>query len=99
MEFVDEAVGRVAAAAEKLGYALLITADHGNCDQMFDRAKDGSLSVRTAHSLNPVPFIACFLDPARTLKDGKFGLSSVASTVAELLGLTPPKAWDASLLA
>ena len=99
MEFVDEAVGRVASAAEKLGYALLITADHGNCDQMFDRAKDGTLSVRTAHSLNPVPFIACFLDPARTLKDGRFGLSSVAPTVAELLGLTPPEAWDPSLLA
>ena len=99
MEFVDEAVGRVAKAAEKLGYALLITADHGNCDQMYDKAKDGTLSVRTAHSLNPVPFIACFLEPARTLKRGRFGLSSVAPTVAELLGLTPPDAWEPSLLA
>ena len=56
MEAVDTALGRLIEAADKYGYTLLITADHGNADQMTE-TKKGKTSIRTAHSLNPVPFI------------------------------------------
>ncbi len=98
VEAVDEAIGRVADAAERLGYTLLITADHGNSDQMLDYAKDGSSSIRTAHSLNPVPLILCNAADGLSLKQDCFGLANIAATVAELLGLRAPDIWQESLL-
>ena len=51
MECVDESVGRIIEAADRLGYLVLVTADHGNADQMTE-TKKGKTSIRTAHSLN-----------------------------------------------
>jgi 2,3-bisphosphoglycerate-independent phosphoglycerate mutase len=66
---------------------MIITADHGNADEMFD---DVSGQPSTAHSLNPVPFILAGTD-VQTLRDGgDFG--DVAPTVLELLGIQPPAA-------
>ena len=76
---------------------MLVTADHGNADQMLE-TKKGKTSVRTAHSLNPVPFIVYDPGVEHTLKEGKFGLANVAPTVATLLGLTPPACWEESML-
>jgi 2,3-bisphosphoglycerate-independent phosphoglycerate mutase len=95
MEALDPCLGEIEDAAKRLGYTLLLTADHGNADQMYDQKKDGSHSVRTAHSLNPVPFVLC---GEGNLRQGDWGLANVAPTIAQLLGVTPPKSWHASLL-
>ena len=97
MECVDEGVGRIVEAGKRLGYVVLVTADHGNADQMLE-TKKGKTSIRTAHSLNPVPFIVYDPGVEHTLKEGKFGLANVAPTVATLLGLTPPTCWEESML-
>ena len=97
MECVDESVGRIIKAADRLGYLVLVTADHGNADQMTE-TKKGKTSIRTAHSLNPVPFIIYDPDEKHELKEGKFGLANVAPTVATLLGLEKPACWEESMV-
>ena len=97
MECVDESVGRIIKAADRLGYLVLVTADHGNADQMTE-TKKGKTSIRTAHSLNPVPFIVYDPDEKHELKEGKFGLANVAPTVATLLGLEKPACWEESMV-
>lgn len=95
---VDLGLARVLKAADRLGgYTVLITADHGNSDEMLEKNKKGEIQVRTAHSLNPVPFII-YSKEKHELKDGAFGLANVAPTVAELLGLTPHESWQPSML-
>ena len=93
---VDLCLARILPVADRLGWTVLITADHGNADEMLEKNKKGQISVRTAHSLNPVPFILYGSD--RTLKDGDFGLANIAPTVAELFGLEAPKSWMESML-
>ena len=93
---VDLCLARILPVADRLGWTVLITADHGNADEMLEKNKKGQISVRTAHSLNPVPFILYGSD--RTLKDGSFGLANIAPTVAELFGLEAPKSWMESML-
>ena len=97
MECVDASVGRILEAADRLGYTVLVTADHGNADQMTE-TKKGKTSIRTAHSLNPVPFIVYDPGVEHTLKEGAFGLANVAPTVATLLELKVPDCWEASML-
>ena len=98
VEAVDEGLGQIMAAADKYGYTLCVTADHGNADQMYDKnKKTGALSPRTAHSLNPVPFVV--YDKSVRLKDGAFGLANVAGTVAQLLGIQAPDCWEEGMLA
>lgn len=57
MEALDTQLGRIVKAAERLGYVLAVTADHGNADVMLEKNKKGQYQVRTAHSLSPVPFV------------------------------------------
>ena len=97
MEAVDASVKAVIEAADKYGYIVLITADHGNADQMIE-VKKGKESIRTAHSLNPVPFIIYDTDKKWNVKDGKFGLANVAPTVVKMLGLTAPDCWEESMV-
>ena len=97
MEAVDTALGRLIEAADKYGYTLLITADHGNADQMTE-TKKGKTSIRTAHSLNPVPFIIYDKDNHFQIKDGHYGLANVAPTVVSMMGLTAPDCWQASMI-
>jgi 2,3-bisphosphoglycerate-independent phosphoglycerate mutase len=90
VEAVDACLGRLAAAVERVGGALLITADHGNAEQMRDPATG---EAHTAHTTNKVPFIlvggeAAALAPVR-LNDGR--LADVAPTVLALMGLAQPK--------
>jgi 2,3-bisphosphoglycerate-independent phosphoglycerate mutase len=70
---------------QESGGALVITADHGNADEMLE--PDGSPD--TAHSLNPVPLIVT--DEAVSLRDGGV-LADVAPTVLQLLGIEQPAA-------
>ena len=98
-EFLDLRLARVKKACDEYGAILCVTADHGNADQMLEKNKKGKISVRTAHSLNPVPFIVYDKDERHELKDGHgFGLANVAPTVAGLLGIKPFDSWEESML-
>ena len=109
MEVVDACVGQVEAAVRQAGGVMLVTADHGNADQMFEVSKktgayalgkDGQRKVRTAHSLNPVPFI--LVDPSGRyrLDTGipKPGLAHVSGALLALVGLAPPSDWLPSIV-
>jgi 2,3-bisphosphoglycerate-independent phosphoglycerate mutase len=85
VEAVDAGLGRIAAAVEKQGGALLVTADHGNCELMRDPATGGP---HTAHTTNPVP-VLLMGGGATALRDGR--LADVAPTLLELMGLKPPR--------
>ena len=97
MECVDNGLKAILEAADKYGYTVLITADHGNADQMTE-TKKGKTSVRTAHSLNPVPFIIYDKDNNWTIKEGSYGLANVAPTVVKMMGLTAPECWEESMV-
>ena len=84
VETVDTCVGKVVDAVLKLGGTALITADHGNAEQML--AEDGS--PFTAHTTNLVPFILCGGDKTLKPQDGK--LCDIAPTMLDLLGLPIP---------
>ncbi len=96
VESVDLELKRVWEACKAHGCLLMVTADHGNSDEMLQKAKDGSLQPKTAHSLNPVPFIVC--DETLALRDGKFGLANVAPTVLQVMGLKAPDCWLEGML-
>ena len=85
IETVDECLGAVVAAVHDSGGACIVTADHGNADNMLE--PDGS--ANTAHSLNPVPFLVTV--PGLELEDGGV-LADVAPTVLRVLGIDQPKA-------
>ena len=97
MECVDNGLKAIIEAADKYGYTVLITADHGNADQMTE-TKKGKTSVRTAHSLNPVPFIIYDNGKTWTIKEGAYGLANVAPTVVKMMGLTAPECWEESMV-
>jgi 2,3-bisphosphoglycerate-independent phosphoglycerate mutase len=60
--------------------------------------KKGKTSVRTAHSLNPVPFIIYDKDTCYTIKEGTYGLANVAPTVVKMMGLEAPACWEQSMI-
>lgn len=88
VEAVDTALGRITTALEKMGGAMLITADHGNAECLHD-ADSGQ--AHTAHTLNLVPCLivgAVYKDAPKNL--GKGILADIAPTICAMLGLTPP---------
>ena len=92
VETVDIGLGRIVEAIRRQGGALLVTADHGNCELMRDPETG---SPHTAHTTNPVPVI--LVDGAgRALHDGR--LADIAPTLLELMGLTQPKEMSGSSL-
>ncbi len=97
MECVDNSLKAVLEAADKYGYRVLITADHGNADQMTE-TKKGKTSVRTAHSLNPVPFIIYDNERLWEIKAGSYGLANVAPTIVKMFDLEAPACWEASMV-
>ena len=99
VETVDLCLTRILKACDEHGCILVVTADHGNSDQMLEKNKKGVVSVRTAHSLNPVPFIIHDKDARHEMDtESPFGLANVAPTVVELLGLKPYDCWEKSML-
>ncbi len=110
MEGMDLQLGRLKAAVEEAGGILCLTADHGNSDDMYEHAKDGSVKLdkngepkaKTSHSLNPVPGI--IYDPeykgeydSSALNEG-LGISSWPSTLMNLMGFVPPSDYDKSII-
>ena len=109
MEGMDLQIGRLREAIEKAGGIMVITADHGNADDMFEHDKKGNVKTKengepkakTSHSLNPVPCI--IYDPeykgeySQTLEEG-LGISSIAATCMSLLGYVPPEDYDRSIV-
>jgi 2,3-bisphosphoglycerate-independent phosphoglycerate mutase len=110
IEAVDLELARILPVIDALGGVALITADHGNADEMYEIDKkskqpaknaDGSFKAKTAHTLNPVPFI--LYDNVSGGKLGLLasetaGLSNIAATIANLLGFEKHAKWDDSLL-
>jgi 2,3-bisphosphoglycerate-independent phosphoglycerate mutase len=84
VETVDTDLGRIAAAVRQQGGALLVTADHGNCELMKDPTTGGP---HTSHTTNPVP-VVLLGGGATALHDGR--LADVAPTLLELMGLPKP---------
>ena len=111
MEALDLQLARILKVVDELEGAALITADHGNADEMYEMDKktgapkankDGSLKAKTSHTLNPVPFIIYdnFTKDKYTVKLGRtdLGLSSVAATTVNMLGYKAPEIWDESII-
>jgi 2,3-bisphosphoglycerate-independent phosphoglycerate mutase len=86
VEVLDECLGRIARAAAETNATLLVTADHGNCEQMWDAERD---MPHTAHTANPVPFIVVTERGGPPLRGGG-ALCDVAPTILQLIGLKQP---------
>jgi 2,3-bisphosphoglycerate-independent phosphoglycerate mutase len=103
---VDACVGQLAEACAEAGAVLLVTADHGNADQMVELDKhgvavllDGKPKPRTSHSLNPVPFVLVDAAGRWALADvPDAGIANIGATLLVLAGLTPPDAYLPSLV-
>ena len=110
MGALDLCVARIAESVRKSGGVLVISADHGNADDMYEHDKktgnvsrnaDGAPKRKTSHSLNPVPCV--IYDPeykndyAKKLRSG-LGISSLTATCVELLGFEAPTDYDPSVL-
>ncbi|MBQ9501980.1 MAG: 2,3-bisphosphoglycerate-independent phosphoglycerate mutase [Lentisphaeria bacterium] len=109
MGALDLCLGRIKAAVAKAGGVLVISADHGNADDMLEHGKDGKVKLddagnprrKTSHSLNPVPCV--IYDPESKgeydpeLREG-LGISSLAATCIELLGYKAPEGYDPAVI-
>ena len=111
MEALDLQLARILKVVDEMHGVALITADHGNADEMYEldkktgapkANKDGSFKAKTSHTLNPVPFIVYdnFTADKYSLKTGRgdFGLSNVAATTVNLLGYEAPEIWDETMI-
>lgn len=112
MGAVDLALGRIMAAAKKTNTVLIVTADHGNSDEMFELDKKtqkpildskGAPKIKTSHTLAPVPFAIYNAEATQTsfklnanLKDA--GLSNIAATILNLYGIDAPDYFNPSLI-
>jgi 2,3-bisphosphoglycerate-independent phosphoglycerate mutase len=109
VEVVDEQIGRLIPVIERMQGALVVTADHGNADCMFEiddasgefkRDAAGNRLAKTSHTVNPVP-VSIYAPGHRLVLDPKVGspgLSNIAATLLQLHGLQAPEDYDASLL-
>ena len=111
MEALDLQLARILSAVDRVHGVALITADHGNADEMYELDKktgqpkknaDGSYKAKTSHTLNPVPFIVYdnYTSDRYHVKTDRtdFGLANVAATTVRLLGYEPPEMWEESII-
>lgn len=91
VETIDNLVGKVVKEARKMGYSVLITADHGNADYAVN--EDGT--PNTAHSLNPVQFVVVDND-VKTVEDGR--LCDIAPTILHFMGIPQPEEMTGKVL-
>jgi 2,3-bisphosphoglycerate-independent phosphoglycerate mutase len=101
VETVDQCVGELLEVIRELEGIAVVTADHGNADEMFTLDKEGRKKVKTAHTLNPVPFVIydpCYAGEYEMAPLERQGLSNVASTLLNLLGYEKVEDYDPSLI-
>lgn len=109
VETVDLCLARLLPAIRKAGGILIVTADHGNADQMYELDgqnhplfdAQGRPKLKTSHTLNPVPCYVYDADGTAGLKlaaGGPRGISSLAATVLTCLGYQPPADYDSSIV-
>ncbi len=110
VEALDLALARILEAIDKVGGVAIITADHGNADEMYEldkktglpkADKEGNFKAKTSHTLNPVPCIIydnTGADNYTVKMDGTYGLSNVAATLVNLMGFEAPDFWDESII-
>ncbi|MDF2592804.1 MAG: hypothetical protein K0S75_2270 [Clostridia bacterium] len=98
VETVDLCLARLVKVVDEMDAILVITADHGNADEMFEKAKGGTAKAKTSHTLNPVPFIIYDKKQKHELKVGSFGLANVAATISTLLDISYPDVWEKSMI-
>ncbi|MBQ7973841.1 MAG: phosphoglycerate mutase (2,3-diphosphoglycerate-independent) [Clostridia bacterium] len=92
---VDDCVGRLYDVCREQGVNLIITADHGNAEEMADDKG----KPKTSHTNNLVPLIICpFASPNVKLQDGEFGLTNLAATVCTLMGVPANPAFNPSVV-
>ncbi len=100
VETVDDALGELLKAVDEMNGIAVITADHGNADEMFT-VKKGKKEVKTAHTLNPVPFIiydSQYKNEYEMASVINPGLTNVAGTLLNLLGFNNLEDYDKSLI-
>ena len=109
VESVDLCIGRMIEAVRDVGGVLIVTADHGNADEMYaldeagnpKRDENGAFCVKTSHTLNPVP---CYIYAVgqegriRLSDETELGISSLAATIIECLGFEPPESFEPSIV-
>ncbi len=94
VQTVDRGLGRAVAALREVGGAMIVTADHGNCEMMIDPVTGGP---HTAHTTNPVPVILVGGPAGARLRNGR--LADLAPTLLDLMGLPlPPEMTGRSLI-
>ena len=105
MEALDLQLARILPVIDAAKGVAIITADHGNADEMYELDKKTGEpklgKAKTSHTLNPVPLIIYdnfYADKYSMNKDGKYGLSNVAATTVNLLGYEAPDMWDKSVI-
>ena len=109
VETVDLQLGRIIKAVGEARGVLIVTADHGNADEMYEIDKktnaplpgsDGLPQPRTAHSLSPVlcVFADDFYKEVYTVKNKEFGLANLAATFVNFLGYEAPGFWEESMI-
>lgn len=109
MEALDLCLARILKVVDEVGGVAIITADHGNADEMYEIDKksgepkysaDGVPKAKTSHTLNPVPCYIYdnFYRDNYECVEGKYGLANVAATVATMMGLEPPACWKESMI-
>ncbi len=110
VEALDLQLARILEVVDSLGGVALITADHGNADEMceIDKKtgepkldKEGNMKSKTSHTLNPVPCIIYdnkYADNYKVIEKDTYGLSNIAATLVNLMGYEAPEIWDESMI-
>lgn len=108
MEALDLCLERILKAVDRAEGVAIITADHGNADEMYETDKsgnpkkkeDGTYRAKTSHTLNPVPcyFYDNFYTDRYVHIEGSYGLANVAPTIVTMMGLEPLPVWEPSMV-
>ncbi|MDJ0975583.1 MAG: 2,3-bisphosphoglycerate-independent phosphoglycerate mutase [Planctomycetota bacterium] len=111
VEAVDLALERILEVVDAMQGVLILTADHGNAEEMYavdkktgevQRGPDGVPASKTSHSLNPVPFVLYDNQSGgqiRIRENAEFGLANLTATIVNLLGYAAPEMWEPGILA
>ncbi|MBQ4120784.1 MAG: 2,3-bisphosphoglycerate-independent phosphoglycerate mutase [Clostridia bacterium] len=109
LEALDLQLARLLPVIDEMKGVAIITADHGNSDEMYETDKkgnvktnkDGSFKAKTSHTLNPVPCIIYdnfYADTYKVVESDEYGLANVAATTVNLLGYEAPDMWNKSII-